>query len=48
MSDDRVFVDTNVFLYAVLEDDYQKDKRTEAVNLLRSLNDRGIGDVLNI
>lgn len=28
------------FLYAALEDDFQKDKRTDAVNLLKGLNDK--------
>jgi predicted nucleic acid-binding protein len=40
MNDSRVFVDTNIFLYAALEDDFQKDKRTDAVNLLKGLNDK--------
>ena len=40
MNDSRVFLDTNVFLYAALEDDFQKDKRTDAVNLLKGLNDK--------
>lgn len=37
MNDSRVFVDTNVFLYAALEDDFQQGKRTGAVNLLKGL-----------
>ncbi len=40
MNDSRVFLDTNIFLYAALEDDFQKDKRTDAVNLLKGLNDK--------
>jgi predicted nucleic acid-binding protein len=40
MSDNHVFVDTNIFLYAALEDNFQKGKRTEAVNLLKSLTDK--------
>jgi predicted nucleic acid-binding protein len=40
MNDSRVFVDTNIFLYAALEDDRQQGKRTDAVNLLKSLNDK--------
>jgi hypothetical protein len=40
MNDSRVFVDTNIFLYAALEDDFQKGKRTDAVNLLKGLNDK--------
>lgn len=40
MSDDRVFVDTNIFLYAALEDDFQRNKRDRAVNLLKSFSDR--------
>ncbi|MEK7244145.1 MAG: hypothetical protein AAB112_08300 [Thermodesulfobacteriota bacterium] len=40
MNDSRVFVDTNIFLYAALEDDFQQGKRTEAVNLLKGLIDK--------
>ncbi|MFH2076462.1 MAG: hypothetical protein ABIJ57_14145 [Pseudomonadota bacterium] len=40
MNDSRVFVDTNIFLYAALEDDFQQDKRTGAVNLLKGLTDK--------
>ena len=32
MSDSWVFVDTNIFLYAALEDDFQQGKRAGAVN----------------
>jgi predicted nucleic acid-binding protein len=32
MSDSRVFVDTNIFLYAALEDDFQQGKRLKIVN----------------
>ena len=37
MNDSRVFVDTNIFLYAALEDDFQQGKRAGAVNLLKAL-----------
>ena len=37
MNDSRVFVDTNIFLYAALEDDFQQGRRTGAVNLLKGL-----------
>lgn len=40
MNDSRVFLDTNIFLYAALEDDFQQGKRTDAVNLLKGLNDK--------
>ena len=40
MNDSRVFVDTNIFLYAALEDDFQQRKRTGAVNLLKGLSDK--------
>jgi predicted nucleic acid-binding protein len=40
MNDSRVFVDTNIFLYAALEDDFQQGKRTGAVNLLKGLSDK--------
>jgi predicted nucleic acid-binding protein len=40
MNDSRVFVDTNIFLYAALEDDFQQGKRTDAVNLLKGLIDK--------
>jgi predicted nucleic acid-binding protein len=40
MSDSRVFVDTNIFLYAALEDDFQQGKRAGAVNLLKGLTDK--------
>lgn len=40
MNDNRVFLDTNIFLYAALEDDFQQGKRTDAVNLLKGLNDK--------
>jgi predicted nucleic acid-binding protein len=38
MSDSRVFVDTNIFLYAALEDDFQQGIRAGAVNLLKIVN----------
>lgn len=37
MNDNRVFIDTNIFLYAALEDDFQQGKRTGAINLLKGL-----------
>jgi predicted nucleic acid-binding protein len=40
MNDSRVFLDTNIFLHAALEDDFQQGKRTDAVNLLKGLNDK--------
>ena len=40
MSDNRIFIDTNIFLYAALEDDLQKGKTNKAVNLLKSLTDK--------
>jgi predicted nucleic acid-binding protein len=40
MNNNRVFVDTNIFLYAALEDDFRQDKRTGAVNLLKGLTDK--------
>jgi predicted nucleic acid-binding protein len=40
MNDNRVFVDTNIFLYAALEDDFQQGKRTGAVNLLKGFSDK--------
>jgi len=40
MSDSRVFVDTNIFLYAALEDDFQQGKRAGAVNLLKGITDK--------
>jgi predicted nucleic acid-binding protein len=42
MSDSRVFVDTNIFLYAALEDDLHQGKRTHAVNLLKGLSDKAV------
>jgi predicted nucleic acid-binding protein len=38
MKDSRVFVDTNIFLYASLEDNFQQGKRTRAINLLKGLS----------
>ena len=40
MNDSRGFVDTNIFLYAALEDDFQQGKRTGAVNLLKGFSDK--------
>jgi predicted nucleic acid-binding protein len=42
MNDNRVFVDTNIFLYAALEDDCQQEKRTGAINLLKGLTDKTV------
>jgi predicted nucleic acid-binding protein len=42
MNDSLVFVDTNIFLYAALEDDFQQTKRTVAINLLKGLTDKSV------
>ena len=42
MNDSRVFVDTNIFLYATLEDDFLQDERARAINLLTNLSDKTI------
>lgn len=42
MKDDRVFVDTNIFMYASLEEEQQGDKRDKAVILFRSLSDKNV------
>jgi len=42
MKDDRVFVDTNIFIYASLEERQQGDKRGKAIILFRSLSDKKV------
>jgi predicted nucleic acid-binding protein len=42
MKDDRVFVDTNIFIYASLEEKQQGDKRDKAINLFQSLSDKKV------
>jgi len=42
MNDERVFVDTNIFLYAALEDKFHQNKRGLAIHLLKNLSDRTI------
>lgn len=40
MKDNRVFVDTNVFIYAIMEDEQSKHKHHRAVSLFNQLSDR--------
>ncbi|MBI4618784.1 MAG: PIN domain-containing protein [Desulfobacterales bacterium] len=40
MKDDRVFVDTNIFIYASLEGNHQGGKRDKAVALLQCLSEK--------
>jgi predicted nucleic acid-binding protein len=40
INDSRVFLDTNIFLYTALGDEFQQERRTAAVNLLKGLNDK--------
>ena len=42
MKDSPVFIDTNVFLYAILEDDKHRVKRERAINLLQSLTEKDV------
>jgi len=42
MKDDRVFVDTNIFIYASLEEKQQGDKRDKAINLFQILSDKKV------
>jgi predicted nucleic acid-binding protein len=37
MKDNRIFVDTNIFIYAIMEEKLQVDKRIKAISLLRNL-----------
>jgi len=38
MNDNRVFIDTNIFVYAKLEHEHTKIKRQVASQLLKSIN----------
>ncbi|MCX5842573.1 MAG: PIN domain-containing protein [Deltaproteobacteria bacterium] len=40
MKDNRAFVDTNIFVYASLEEKQQGDKRDKSIALLQSLSDK--------
>lgn len=40
MKDDRVFVDTNIFIYASLEGNHQGGKRDKAIALLQCLSEK--------
>lgn len=40
MKDNRVFVDTNIFIYAIMEDERSKDKHRRAVSLFNQLSDQ--------
>ena len=40
MKDDRIFVDTNIFIYAALKEDRDGDKGHKAIALLQSLSDK--------
>jgi predicted nucleic acid-binding protein len=40
MKDNRAFVDTNIFIYASLEEKQQGDKRDKSIALLQSLSDK--------
>jgi len=46
MKDDRVFVDTNIFIYASLEGNHQGGKRDKAIALLQSLSDKVVLSIL--
>jgi predicted nucleic acid-binding protein len=39
MSGDRVFVDTNIFVYAKMEDDDEKEKHVKAVHFLENIKE---------
>ena len=41
MKDNRVFVDTNIFIYAALKENRQVNKGDKAIALLQSLSDVG-------
>ena len=40
MKDNRVFVDTNIFIYAILKEDQRVDKGNKAIALLQSLSNK--------
>ncbi|MGB5158818.1 PIN domain-containing protein [Desulfobacterium sp. N47] len=46
MKDNRVFVDTNIFIYASLEEnrksDLKADKRNKSITLLQSISDKDV------
>ncbi|MBI4766448.1 MAG: PIN domain-containing protein [Deltaproteobacteria bacterium] len=40
MKDNRVFIDTNIFIYTILTENQAREKRDKAISLLQSLSDK--------